>query len=151
MHRLRKATEGDRAGWQAIWAENCRHFSAPAMDALTVDALWARILDPAHPMDAWLADDDESAGPIGLAHTILHPHTFTLKQVCYLEDLFVVPAARGRGIGRALIQAITEAGRLNGWRKIYWVTDSSNVDAQRLYGQLAQPVDQRIYAIELGG
>lgn len=151
MPRLQKATDTDRAGWEAIWADNCRHFAAPAMDSLTIDALWARILDPAHPMDAWLAFDEVTDRPVGLAHTILHPHTFTLKQVCYLEDLFVAPAARGRGIGRALIQAIAEAGRLHGWQRIYWVTDATNVDAQRLYASLARPVDQRIYAIDIGG
>ncbi len=151
VRTVQKASRADRAGWEAIWADNCRHFDASDMDRLSIDALWVRILDPAHPMDAWLAFD-EAVGPdpVGLAHTILHPHTFPLKQVCYLEDLFVAPAARRRGIARALIAAVAEAGRLHGWQRIYWVTETTNVTAQRLYASLARQVDQHTYAIDLG-
>jgi GNAT superfamily N-acetyltransferase len=82
------------------------------------DTLWCRILDAGHAMDAWLAVDGEKY--VGLAHTIRHPHTFTLRPVCYLEDLWVSPAARNRGVATNMIAHLSEVGKKEGWRRLYW-------------------------------
>ena len=44
--------------------------------------------------------------PVGLAHYIFHRHGWHVADVCYLQDLFVAPEARGDGVGRALIEAV---------------------------------------------
>ena len=58
----------------------------------------------------------------GLAHTILHPHTFSLRLVCYLEDLWVSPLHRGRGVATRLIEHLEVLGRQEGWRRLYAAT-----------------------------
>ncbi|MDF1749288.1 MAG: GNAT family N-acetyltransferase [Alphaproteobacteria bacterium] len=127
----------DRDEWQELWIENCAHFGATDMSLTVIDALWRRIIDPASVMQAWLARTESGSKSLGLAHTILHPHTFSLRMVCYLEDLWVSPDARGAGVGSYLIKYLTEVAKQQGWRRLYWETGIDNEPAQRLYDRVA--------------
>jgi GNAT superfamily N-acetyltransferase len=57
--------------------------------------------------------------------------------VCYLQDLFTVPEARGRGVARALIAHVAEAARAAGARRYYWLTQEHNTTARALYDRVA--------------
>ena len=61
-----------------------------------------------------------------------------LAPICYLQDLFTVQAARGRGVGRALIEAVYERARNAGSARVYWQTHETNATARALYDQVAQ-------------
>ena len=74
---------------------------------------------------------------IGIAHYIFRPSTWAVNDFCYLEDLFVDPAVRGTGAGRALIQALTEIARSAGSERLYWTTAPDNTTARRLYDKVA--------------
>jgi GNAT superfamily N-acetyltransferase len=74
---------------------------------------------------------------IGIAHYIFRPSTWAVKDFCYLEDLFVDPAVRGTGAGRALIEHLTEIARKAGSERLYWTTAPDNVTARRLYDKVA--------------
>ena len=74
---------------------------------------------------------------IGIAHYLFRPSTWAVKDFCYLEDLFVDPAVRGTGAGRALIEALTEIARAAGSERIYWTTAPDNATARRLYDKVA--------------
>ena len=65
-----------------------------------------------------------------------------------LEDLFVASAARGKGAGRALIEARVTLGTEQGWRRVYWHTHESNERARSLYDRLAKRTDYVRYGIE---
>jgi GNAT superfamily N-acetyltransferase len=67
--------------------------------------------------------------------------------VCYLEDLFVTPSARGRGIGSALLEWLRNAMRAEGWARLYWMTRSTTPHARRLYDGFAQADDFVRYVI----
>ncbi len=121
-----------------------------------IDGLWQRILDPDHPMQAWLAldpaqpdskiDDDQTV--IGLAHLIIHPHTFTLRNVAYLEDFWVSPDQRGRGIGGLMMDALQTQAKQNDWVRLYWLSGTDNHGAQRLYDRLAKRDNSVLYKID---
>jgi GNAT superfamily N-acetyltransferase len=72
---------------------------------------------------------------------------WSLRPVCYLEDLFVATAARGEGAGRALIETLVTLGK-EGWRRVYWHTHDNNERARTLYDQLANQTDYVRYDIE---
>jgi GNAT superfamily N-acetyltransferase len=57
--------------------------------------------------------------------------------VCYLQDLFTAPDARGQGVGRALIGAVADWARGQDCGRLYWATQESNATARRLYEQVA--------------
>ncbi len=73
---------------------------------------------------------------VGIVHYLYHPSCWS-NDVCYLQDLFVSPEHRGRGLGRALIEAVTEQARLKGSPRLYWLTQAGNETARKLYDQVA--------------
>ena len=70
--------------------------------------------------------------------------------MCYLQDLFTAEAARGRGAGRALIEAVYAAASAAGSPRVYWTTQANNLTAQRLYDQIAEKSDFIQYRKALG-
>jgi GNAT superfamily N-acetyltransferase len=54
-------------------------------------------------------------------------------EIVLMNDLYVVPEARGQGVGRALIEASASAARERGAHHLQWVTAPDNETAQRLY------------------
>ena len=154
MIKIQHAEPRHRTGWERLWRQNIIQFGAPDMTDNVIDGLWQRILDPDHPMQAWLALDDTQSNDdqsvIGLAHLIIHPHTFTLRNVAYLEDFWVSPDHRSRGIGGLMMAALQEQAKQNNWLRLYWLTASDNHGAQRLYDRLAKRVDSVLYKIDTG-
>lgn len=152
MIDIQHAEPRHRAGWERLWRQNIIQFGAPDMTDDVIDGLWQRILDPDHPMQAWLVldddQDDADQSVIGLAHLIIHPHTFTLRDVAYLEDFWVSPDHRSRGIGGLMMDALQKQARQNNWLRLYWLTASNNHGAQRLYDRLAKRVDSVLYKID---
>jgi GNAT superfamily N-acetyltransferase len=86
---------------------------------------------------------------VGLLHAVVHANTWAAAPVCYLEDLFVDPAARRAGVGRALIEALAAEGRRAGWLRIYWRTGADNATAQALYDRLARRSRWITYELDL--
>jgi ribosomal protein S18 acetylase RimI-like enzyme len=74
---------------------------------------------------------------MGIAHYLFHRSTWAPHRYCYLEGLFVAEAARGRGLGRALIEAVYEKARAANASRVYWLTQSSNTQARILYDKVA--------------
>ena len=60
------------------------------------------------------------------------------EEVCYLQDLFVDPALRGRGVARALIEAVAKAALERGAERLYWLTQEHNAAARALYDKVAK-------------
>lgn len=74
---------------------------------------------------------------VGITHFFVHPHTLG-GDVCYLQDLFTAPDARGKGVGRALIAAVADWAKARGCRRVYWNTQASNSTARHLYDKVAE-------------
>lgn len=74
---------------------------------------------------------------VGIAHFLTHAHT-NAADVCYLQDLFTDPEARGNGVGRALIEQVAIWGREHGCGQLYWRTHHTNATARALYDQVAE-------------
>lgn len=74
---------------------------------------------------------------VGITHFLVHAST-TSADVCYLQDLFTAPAARGKGVARALIAAVGDWARERGCGRVYWHTKENNHTARRLYDQVAE-------------
>ena len=94
------------------------------------------MMDPASPLTGRFA----FAGPQMLGFALHHHHasTWVAGDDCYLEDLFVADAARGQGVGRALIDDLIGIARTKGWHRLYWHTDETNTRARALYDSYVQ-------------
>jgi GNAT superfamily N-acetyltransferase len=75
---------------------------------------------------------------VGLAHYIFHRSTTALGPNCYLQDLFTSETARGKGVGRALINAVYERAKNAGSSRVYWLTHETNQTARELYDKVAE-------------
>ena len=110
--------------------------------------VWSRILNPREPI--WcIFVSNAGDEPQAFANYVLHPHTWSLKPVCYLEDIFVASQIRRRGAGRALIEKLVALAREEGWRRIYWHTHEDNHRARRLYDRIVERTDYIRYDIDL--
>jgi GNAT superfamily N-acetyltransferase len=89
--------------------------------------------------------------PVGFAHALLHPTTWSLGDACYLEDLFVGPDARGGDAGRVLVEAVAEEAERRGARKLYWQTQAYNGRARSLYDQVGHLSSSVLYERDLSG
>jgi len=61
-----------------------------------------------------------------------------MPTVCYLQDLFVAPDARGQGVAAALIEELAQRARAAGADRFHWLTNESNARARALYDRVAQ-------------
>ncbi|MGO4853769.1 GNAT family N-acetyltransferase [Phaeovulum sp. W22_SRMD_FR3] len=131
---IRPARAEDRAGWLPLWQGYLDFYQQTLPEAQT-DLTFARALDPAESLHLVIAARNGQC--LGFAAYVLHRSTWAATCYCYLEDLFVDPAARGQGIAAALIEGVTEAARAAQAERLYWVTDAENRTAQKLYDRLA--------------
>ena len=112
---LRDATPADRAVWDRLWQGFLTFYAATLPPAVTAST-WTRLMDPGCPMKMRLAEVEGAV--LGFAIHQHHPSTWVLGDDCYLEDLFVDPAARGMGLGRALIDDLAALARARGWHRL---------------------------------
>jgi len=134
--RIRAIEAADKEGWLPLWAGYVRFYRRKVAPEVT-DATFGRLVDPGRQPHGFLAVDDNGRA-IGLAHYLFRPTTWALADQCYLEDLFVDPAARGGGTGRALIHAVYEVADAKGAAGVYWLTQEFNADGRALYDTLAR-------------
>ena len=143
---VRFVTRGDYAEWLPLWeGYNAfyKRFGATALPDAVTQVTWARFFDAYEPMYAMVAEADGRL--IGLVHYLWHRSTITIEPTCYLQDLFTAEAARGKGVGRALIEAVYEQARLAGVVQVYWRTHVTNATARRLYDQVAEESGSLVY------
>jgi len=143
---IRDPRAADEPAWRRLWQGYIEFYRASVPPEVTA-ATWRRILDPAAAISGRVADSDGTV--VGFAHCIVHEGTWSTRPIGYLEDLFVDPALRGRGIGRLLIEDLIATGRKRNWAYLYWHTQTGNTTARRLYDSLASVDDFVRYRVEL--
>jgi len=125
----------DRAAWQALW-HGYQVFYEVEIPEVTSEVTWQRLLDAAEPINGAIAWQDGVA--IGLVHWIYHRTSWSIGDDCYLQDLFVDPAQRGGGVGRALIEHVYAVAGAAGCASVHWLTHETNHTAQQLYKRIAE-------------
>jgi GNAT superfamily N-acetyltransferase len=144
---VRPVGPSDFDRWLSLWEGYNRFYRLPSLPADVTRTTWARFFDPAVPMHALVAEDGERL--LGLTHYLYHASTWSIEPVCYLRDLFAAENARGRGVGRALIESVYEHARNDGAARVYWQTHETNGVARSLYDRLAERSGFIIYEKEL--
>lgn len=136
---VRFVTHADYSEWLLLWEGYNRfygRFDATALPEATTQMTWSRFFDAYEPVRAMVAEVDGRL--VGLVHYLFHRSTITIEPTCYLQDLFTAEAARGKGVGRLLIEAVYAQARLAGVVNVYWRTHASNATARRLYDSVAE-------------
>jgi ribosomal protein S18 acetylase RimI-like enzyme len=137
-------TKNEAIGWRALWRMNV----GDALQKPVIDHTEKQILDDRSALFALLAMSGDNE-VIGLLHGVVHPVAGSLNPVCYMQDLFVHPARRRQGVATRLLEALAAMGRAEKWDRIYWLTDRTNTDAQKLYNKSAVALDFTFHVVPL--
>lgn len=146
---VRPLRPDDHRAWAVLW-EGYLDFYREDLPATTTAETFRRLCAGAAGTFGLVACDERDH-PVGLAHAVLHASTWSTGGYCYLEDLFVDPAARGGATGRRLIDAVAAAATARGATKLYWHTQAFNGRARSLYDQVGGLSSMVVYERELPG
>ncbi|MAT60808.1 MAG: GNAT family N-acetyltransferase [Micrococcales bacterium] len=144
---LRSPVSDDFDSWVNLYRQYCRFYKAELTDA-GLETVWGWLRDPDHVLEGMLA-----AGPagdiVGFAHYRQAPEPLTGGYTGFLDDLFVAPAARSNGVGRALLQWVIDISVARKWSGLQWLTAEDNTDARRLYDRVGKATSWVTYEVEL--
>jgi len=135
MIEIRPLEARDRAQWNALWSGYLRFYRQHLPTEVT-DGTFARLIAPGAPLHGLVAQRGDTL--TGFVHYQFHPTSWSLRDSCYLEDLYVDSEARGGGVGRALIRAVYEAADRAQAASVYWLTQEFNAEGRALYDTLAR-------------
>ncbi|MFY0610187.1 MAG: GNAT family N-acetyltransferase [Hyphomicrobiaceae bacterium] len=127
---------GDRLQWEPLFRGYLTFYKSSLPDDV-IDETWARLLSDDPQFHAGICAVDGNGDLVGIAHIIFHRSTWSKTYYCYLEDLFVSPDVRAKGIGRQLIDAVYIAADARECTRTYWATQEFNYRARGLYDQVA--------------
>lgn len=131
---LRKIIAEDYAEWLSLW-EQYQAFYNVSISTSVTEETYRRFLDPNEPVHCLVLELNGVL--LGFVHYIFHRSTWTTGDYCYLQDLFVNPTQRTRGLGESLINAVYEEAELHQCSRVYWLTQETNYRARALYDRVA--------------
>ena len=133
---IRPLRAADLADWRNLWTGYLQFYQATVPDEVYAST-FARLLgDDPRDFSALVAEVDGKL--LGLTHYLFHRHAWKIEEVCYLQDLYVDPQARGLGLGRKLIEAVYTRADAAGAPAVYWLTQDFNAEARQLYDRIAK-------------
>lgn len=133
---IRPLSRQDKTAWADMWRQYLAFYETEVAGTV-YDSTFDRLLgDDPQDFSALLAEI--GGKPVGLVHYLFHRHAWKVENVCYLQDLFALPDARGKGVGRALIEAVYDQADRNGAPAVYWLTQDFNHTARTLYDRVGK-------------
>ena len=133
---IRPLRPEDRDEWSEMWRDYLAFYETTVPDNI-YDTTFARLLGD-DPQDFSCFVAEANGRLLGLTHYLFHRHAWKVENVCYLQDLFARPEARGTGVGRALIEAVYAEADRQGAPSVYWLTQDFNHTARTLYDRVGK-------------
>ena len=133
---IRPIVAADEPEWRQLWTGYLEFYKSEVPE-LVYTSTFARLLgdEPYDPSGLLAVLDGR---PVGLVHYFFHRHCWRIDNVCYLQDLFADPTIRGKGVGRALIEAVYRAADEAGSPSVYWMTQEFNYAGRMLYDRVGE-------------
>ncbi|CAN0655102.1 diamine N-acetyltransferase [Nitratireductor aquimarinus] len=133
---IRPLARSDEPEWRRLWTAYLEFYKTSVPEEVYATT-WERLFDDGdYEPNGLIAEVDGK--PVGLVHYMFHRTCWSVGNNCYLQDLYADPAIRGKGIGRALIEAVYEKADAAGAANVYWMTQDFNETARKLYDRIAK-------------
>lgn len=133
---LRPLCENDAQAWRGLWTAYLEFYEASVRPEVYETTFRRLLAEDMHMFHARVAEYKGEL--VGLVHFLFHGHCWRTENVCYLQDLYVVPRMRGKSVGRALIEAVYAHADALGCPDVYWLTQDFNTNARRLYDRIGR-------------
>lgn len=143
----RALAASDRPAWETLFAGYAAFYKVDQTPEMR-DTVFGWLMDPAHSSNCIVAQD-ATGTLIGLTHYRPFASQLRASTNCFLDDLFVDPAARGSGAAQALIDAVKQVALAKGWGVVRWITAENNYRARGVYDTLAERTPWVTYDIKL--
>jgi ribosomal protein S18 acetylase RimI-like enzyme len=131
MHDVRIANRDDAAAIGRLLYDFNTEFDEPTPPATVLAERLSELIDSGDTLVVLGGD-----GPDGLAVLRFRAAIWSSGLECYLAELYVVPASRGRGLGRAIMEAALREARAGGADTMDIGVDEPDLAARRLYESL---------------
>lgn len=131
---IRPIGAADEAEWRRLWRAYLAFYQTERPEPVLATTFARLLSGKPNEFSGFLAVLD--GRPVGLVHYLFHRTCWAVEDICYLQDLYADPEVRGRGIGRALIEAVYAAADRHGAATVYWMTQDFNATARRLYDRI---------------
>ena len=142
MLKIRDLNAADYAPWLKLYEVYADYYEVN-LTADIIKTVWNWLTDDAHPLIGILAVDEEEL--VGLAHYREMPSPLLGKNVGFLDDIVVAPAARGRNVSAELLEEVRRRALLRGWPVVRWTTKDNNYKARIIYDRFAFKTDRNFY------
>lgn len=136
---IKPLKRSDEAVWRKLWTGYLVFYKSSVSEEVYASTFERLLTDSPYEPSCFLAWDGDQA--VGLVHYMFHRHCWRIENVCYLQDLFADPSARGTGVGRALIEAVYGAADAASCPVVYWNTADDNATARVLYDRIARKTE----------
>ena len=133
--RIRALEQGDFFAWYELFATYAESRNTPLNDERTMRA-WAWLHGDKASVRGLVVHDEEGT-LIGIAHIQEFERPLENDRGLHLEDLFVSPDYRNRGVGTAILNHLRQEARERGLGLIRWVTTEDNETGRRFSEELA--------------
>ena len=141
--QVRPIKQTDFPQWLPLWDGN----NLGKRDEAVTSETWSRLTDENSAVNGLVAEENGTI--VGLVHYILHPTTGSLSDVCYMQDVYVDPASRQKGIARKMVESLEQIGKREKWGRMYWLAESDNEAAQALYKTLGVKLNFTLHIMSL--
>jgi GNAT superfamily N-acetyltransferase len=131
---IRPIGADDETEWRALWRAYLAFYKTERPEAVLATTFSRLLSGKPNEFSGFLAVLE--GRPMGLVHYLFHRTCWAIEDTCYLQDLYADPEVRGKGIGRALIEAVYAAADAGGAASVYWMTQDFNTTARRLYDRI---------------
>ena len=134
MIEIARATGADLGELLPLMRAYCDFYGADPSDEALLELARTLIADPDREGVQLLARD--AGEPLGFATIYWSWATTRAVRIGVMNDLYVAPAARGKGVADELIRACVEECRKHGASRLTWQTARDNERAQRVYERI---------------
>jgi GNAT superfamily N-acetyltransferase len=142
---IREIKLKDKEQWGKLYKSYAKFYEVE-MNEKILQTVWNWLHDKNHEVEGLVYEVDGNIA--GLAHYRRMPSPLRGQYIGFLDDLFVDPDHRGKGIGEKILNELKIISKSKGWNLTRWITRDDNVRAKSLYDRLAEKTTWDLYELK---
>ncbi|MDC0535415.1 GNAT family N-acetyltransferase [Francisellaceae bacterium] len=143
---IRKVTQNDFEAWAKLYQGYADFYQVPMNDEI-LNNVWTWIFDSNTSFYCLVAELDTKL--VGFMHYRAMPSSLRGIMVGFLDDLFVMPEARGTGVVDKLFDGLKDQAEQNSWPLVRWITAEDNYRGRAYYDKMSQKTKWVTYQLDI--